>query len=417
MRLLEQFKHAVRYGSGKAYWILKKHPDLPVDDFLVESALKNYDLDPQSSGNRAIYMDELLELRPDYRKLLERIARKFDKDETLSEWDADQGYELLCGNSSPSKDMIRIVHERFLRKFFKESDFGFCAITDHEGASGVLFVARAMGRKLQDDPAYWLSDWIPAHWDGAGYDFNWRTLLERHRKEPEIAAFLDAIRKETEDKSKRTPVPVRNMAWLENLLKNGMYQPFTRLVLTESDGAVLRKRLLEETDQERQKILCRALTFNGMLTVDLFEPLIKLLDSPDEPLRDLALSALAKLSDHRIPGIARDELRRNPDAWEYMELLVPWWERKDEDFVRPIFRKFHSADIRHSVIMMIMDAPDTSPDLLLFLYRHCLCGFCRTQLIEAMVQKKSIPRSFVQELLHESQLDIRKVAKQLEDKS
>lgn len=83
MRLLEQFKYAVRYGSGKAYQILASHPELPVDDFLVESALHNYDLDPQCSGHRALYMDELLELRPNYRKLLNQIAQRFKNDESF----------------------------------------------------------------------------------------------------------------------------------------------------------------------------------------------------------------------------------------------------------------------------------------------------------------------------------------------
>lgn len=103
MRLLEQFKYAVRYGSGKAYLILVSHPELPVDDFLVESALHNYDLDPQCSDHRALYMDELLELRPNYRKLLNQIAQRFKNDEKLSQWDAAQVYELLCGNSTPTK--------------------------------------------------------------------------------------------------------------------------------------------------------------------------------------------------------------------------------------------------------------------------------------------------------------------------
>lgn len=410
MRLLEQFKYAVRYGSGKAYQILASHPELPVDDFLVESALHNYDLDPQSSGHRALYMDELLELRPNYRKLLNHIARRFENDETLSDWDAVQVYELLCGNSTPTKNMLRIVHERFTRKFAAESTFGVESISDNERKNGVLFVARTIGQKLLNDPDYWLDDWIPAHWSEAEYDFEWRKYLEQHLAEPNIAAFLHACDEIAQNqKSSRKSVSIPSRTWLDQMLQDGIYQRIIRLQLSPEDIAQIRLQFQTEDNPERLKILCRALTVTRGIDSEMVDKLCNLCLSQEATLRELALDALSLLSDCRVRKLAENSLQKNPAAWEFLALLVSSWQNSDERFVRPLFRKFHCPHVRHGIIMTLLEVKTLSQEMLIFLYRHCLCGHCRVDLIKMLSEQYGISPELASELAHESQLEIRKL--------
>lgn len=410
MRLLEQFKYAVRYGSGKAYLILVSHPELPVDDFLVESALHNYDLDPQCSGHRAIYMDELLELRPNYRKLLNQIAQRFKNDEKLSQWDAAQVYELLCGNSTPTKKMLRLIHGRFTRKFADESEFGFDSISDNEGKDGVLFIARTIGHKLLNDPDYWLNDWIPTYWSEAGYNFEWRKYLEQHLAEPEISAFLHACNKIAQtQKRPRESFSVPNRTLLDQMLQNGIYQRIIRLQLSREDIAQIRLQFQAEDNPERLKILCRALTVTRGIDSEMMDKLCNLCMSQDATLRELTLDALRLLPNCRVRELAETTLQKNPAAWEYLALLVSSWQNTDERFIRPLFRKFHCPHIRHGIIMTLLDVKNLSQEMLFFLYRHCLCGHCRIDLIKMLSKQYGISLELAAELAHESQLEIREL--------
>ena len=397
MKLLEQFKQAVRYGRGEAFQILQKHPELPVDDFLIESALHNVDYNPQCSGNRSLYIDELLELRPNYHNLLSQIAERFADDETLYAWDAEQVYELLLGNTYQTEKIRSICYKRFAEKFETEADTAFAAICDNDGQAGVLFVARTYGKKLLDDPEYCMDNcWISSHLEGAEYDYNWREFLQQYSYEPEIKIFLQRC--------------VANFDEID-------FDHISQHKRSEAEQQQLEQDFVSETDIEKLKIICTVLIRNKRVKKQMFAKLASLTDCSDKELAFLAIEALKHIPCKGLRELAVVKVKNSSLDWKWVSALAADYTITDAQYIYSLFKKYKSQDIRHNIISELLQVKNIDPELLFFLYRRCSCGFCRTGLIEKLCEQDAISEQFAAELCHESQLDIRAIAEEILQKS
>jgi|GEM_PF-5135218 len=413
MRLPDRFRQALRYGSGRAFLILREHPELAVDDLLLSGALHNFDYDPQCGGDRAHYIDELLALRPNYRKLLDTIADRFAADRNISDWDASQLYALLLGNRRPTRKMRRVCHRRFAETFPRE-EFCMHHFFTYEGREGVRFVARTVGERLLNDPEYVFDLSLPSALDGQKFDWDWQKFLRRHAAEPEIAAFLRACAR-----ARKTPVPERpphDLKFISEMLDRGEYCRYYTFELTEAEGETLRQSFRSERDPEKLKILCHGLTRAGRLAPEMVAKLLAILNDTDadEELRRLALEALENLPDRRIRDFAAKKLEQHPKEWMYIGLLTADWQNSDAKFVHALFRRCRSQDIRHTVISALRRRMGgMEPEFIRFLYRHCTCGSCRSDMVNELYERHAIPRELAAELLHESQENIREIARKL----
>ncbi len=423
--LLKEFTRSLRSGTGKAYRILEKHPELPVDDLLIDAALHNYDYDPQCSGSHAFQVAELLKLRPDYKELILQIAERFAAEfnfETWEEvdsryWDIDQLYDLL-GHNRISPRITKMIHERFVRRHRLESVIGQKSIMTTEGIKGLRFIAETLGSSLRNDPDFQFDDWLVFQCrDIYGPDWG-RLLMLRGKagKNADIQTFLialeDCIQKEI--KRAKRPYQPTDMKRIMTFLQEKKKRYLGHVVLAGPERAKLRRMLMEETDHIRLDIICQALARSKSVTYAIIPRLLELSYSSDKPLAYKAIMALGSVKSKGIREIAIKEITENPGGWKFFELLEKNWQPGDEKLFLKWFNRLRSPFTRHSMIMSILAIEDIPlpASLLKYLLNRVSCGNCRGSLARRLAAQNALSDEICQEFLHDAMEKIREIGKQ-----
>ncbi len=410
MNLLRQFKQALHYGNGRAYLILKQHPELPVDELLIEAALHNYDYDPQCSGTRARYMDELLSLRPNCRELMRIIAERFEADDDINDWDASQCYELLCTSPNAPAEAPAIVRRRFQRKHAEESDFGFGDIAQSQGMPGIVFLAEVVGQQLLDDPEdslnssniFSLDESFPPE------KLNWRAELEKLAPDnPAIAIFMSSVRKEDTRVYDRKLKPF-GLKEIEELMRMGKTTARRFFQLSPSDKEKLREYFFAEQRNNQLWILCWVLNHSKGVTPAMIPRLYEISLGNNERLSWQAIQALGTLHHKDVRKIALNEISRKlPGSYRFFDLLEANWKNGDERLLIAIFNRLRSPFSRHSIILTFSDLEKIPASFREFLIRHSTCGSCRSRAVRTLLKHGKPSAELMEELRYDSNPEIR----------
>ncbi len=422
--LLKEFTHSLRCGTGRAYRILEKHPELPVDDLLIDAALHNYDYDPQCSGSRAFQIAELLKLRPNYRELILQIAERFTvefncetwEEGNLRHWDIVQLYELLAHNRV-SPRVTEIIHDSFVHKHHLVPGVGHGAIMETEGVEGLLLIARTVGSSLRNNPDFEFDDRLP--WkirDIYEPDCDWHKILaDESGKDIDIRTFLTAFedceRKEKEREQDKTPRPPIDLKKIKEFLQERKRRYLGKIKLKKAEQTELRKMFMQETDTIRLDLLCLTLAKSECVTHPLIPKLLELSYNSHKRLAYRAIMALASLKSNQIRQIAIREMTENPDGWEFFELLEKNWQPGDEKLFLDWFNRLRSPHTRHSMIMSIRDVENAPAPLLKYLLNRTNCGCCREALAKKLAEQGALDNELCQEFLHDAMEDIREIGK------
>ncbi len=416
--LLKEFTSSLRHGTGKAFEILTKHPELPVDDLLIDAALHNYDLDPQSSGSHAFQVGELLKLRPDYPALMLRIAERFAAEFEFQShdefnwryWDVVQLYDLLAHHQATPR-ITEIIRNRFVRRHRLETNVGHDSFIEADGSGGLLRVAKTLGASLTADPNFPIEDWL---WSGFPEppDLDCRKILETESANAaDIQAFFTAFRdfQQKEENHPHKPSPPPDLKMVISYLEQKKRCSFYRIQLTKADQAKLRQRLKQETNGENLATICHVLARTGGVTPAMIPVLSELCHHRYEWAADKAIMALSSLTDKRVREIALKEIPAGPDGWKFVELLEKNWQPGDEKLFLKVFNALRSPHTRHAVIWSAWSAPEAPVSLLKYLYWRSSCGNCREKIARQLAKKNGVDEELRRCFLHDSQEEIREI--------
>lgn len=423
--LLKEFKRSLRNGTGKAYCILEKHPELPVDELLVEAAFHNTEYDRQCCESHVFQVTELLKLRPNYQELILRIAERFALESCLDcwekanqqYWDIEQLYDLLSRNRV-SPRITEVIHDCFVHSHHMWPGEGHEAIMKTEGIAGLLLIARTVGSSLRNRSDFEFDDWLT--WTIRELyepDHDWHKILANEAAvDPDIRAFLTAFedteREEEEKKRNEPPYSPVDFKKVQEFLaqKNDFF--FSRIKLKKSEQAELRRMFMRERNPIRLKIICQALLKSNGVTSTMIPRLAELSHSRDSSLARRAILTLSSLKNERIRKIAIREMAENPDGWKFFELLERNWQPGDETPALKWFNRLRDSYARHSMIMSFRAVEDAPVPLLRHLLDRTNCGLCRESLAEKLAERGALDDGLCREFLHDSMENIRKIGEQ-----
>lgn len=149
--------------------------------------------------------------------------------------------------------------------------------------------------------------------------------------------------------------------------------------------------------------------------------LLELSKSENENLRDVVFDVMKNNPSPVFREYAFSLIERKEDVPNAISLLTRTFHPKDETFLCSMVKSLpikHDDDIWHDVFMKIEDGikhmrgkPKT--DILEYLYRNTLCGFCRESIVRLMHKKKVLTIAILQECRFDSNSDIRVFAERI----
>jgi hypothetical protein len=155
------FRRALRTGHGRALRQVRDHGSRGLEDAILDAALRCPVFDPQCEGCRADWVAEIIATAGLADTALAAVARVCTEPEPSVEsfWDGDHQCDLLREFAARELPGARELLYSMLARESRSADvIAAEQIVELDGAEGLLFVARAMGRWLTEDAEFWAND-------------------------------------------------------------------------------------------------------------------------------------------------------------------------------------------------------------------------------------------------------------------
>lgn len=427
---VDQFRDAVRKGLGRAVIHLRSVPDTtPYRDIVREACLRDQRFEVSVESSRNVYLADLTSMcrtpMPLADELMALLAAPPDEtDEWLL---ADVVLELARRGDARAR-MAWWAHVRSL------APSELCAYGRdliELGRTGVVFLAERVGADLPEDELWrynhWLSEVDERFGEGSGQGW----LVEAAAGSQRVSEFLnaaEAARSDLADASEPEPpdddptltpwetvwadiavwaaspeggsMP-RNFRWAKHAPDESIAAA-AQMFLEESDERLL--RALAAILRVRQWPLDIALLIAKMETVgpELTDRVMWAARSTSDPA--LRTECLKRLADGRLSGRLLHLFRANyqPGDAKAIESALATAHLDDE--------AIHSMG--HDLLELFTgdDAHRDGEALLVWLYEHTPCGFCRGGVVGHIATTGGSASWILEEAIHDSEPDTRAAA-------
>lgn len=431
------FARMLKLGLGRAVLYASEHDMTPYRDLILDGCLHNRAFNTQMEGSRARYMFDLIKRTPDFSYYRERILASLsalsDDDE---DYDIQQQYDLARILAEGGDTQARqAIYDKFNANRSLGNFAGADAIVELDGLEGFVYATSRIGAAIQTDNSK--SMYIKVE-EGSVYTLIWileewlseddieQTLLKLQQENPNIAAFLEAVRKQREfDKKWRDSIsvdpaqvsyaaikkaieerespPVSLAAWGEQVDEETLREA-AQDFLNENDPKKLHSyiRIFAERafPLDHTKLLMLTRHENERLAI---KALLALEYVTHESVRNLALEMIQ--SNHMI-GRAVGLLGRNfrDGDWPLIEAISERPDLDDEDVYSLGFsvRDVHALNPSRAVISILHNLYENSPHT-----------NCREDFIKLLYQLDALPDWMREECRYDANSDIREAIEAL----
>ena len=422
-----EFVDALKKGKGRALQHLRVHGDAGLEDALLNASIHCLAYDPQSEGDRGGWMMEMLSFCRDPETYYRAVLAHFPE--------SDDGHDIaqmaamlviLAQRGYPgARDLL---YAKLDRQYLGGSDtagqhivhFDGQDIVDLDGIDGFLHVAEVIGRRMQSDADFRADDYLlTAAGEKHGAD-NVAAALQRAAKtNSNVSAYVDAIMAQSGSlipKAKANAAPTRERISLAAFLdapldakskRRSMRWQFARQATADELTSLL-QLIAEETDSTRLHHYLGV--FNKVDMPELSPPILELARSDDGETRDLAISALARLTDDRVRSLAVELLDQG--VLKAIELFAKNYVDGDFDRIAAKLgapdddRQIH--DIGLDLLGVCRDHPvPASAECLIWIYEHTPCAFCRNSAVDDLLAIDRLPAALALECQQDCYSDTR----------
>lgn len=396
------FGAALRAGHGRAMQQVVQHGARGLEDKLIDACIACLSFDPQCEAERAPWLFSIA----DRAKLNEKVVQALEAtagNELENYRDLDQRSAILKELAAAGSDDARRLLYATLARLTETGDvIGDRHIVALDGEAGLLHVARQLGRWLQADPDFWVSEGLIAQCDDVTGTEGAMPALERAAVvDPDIAAYVAAIRKPHASGSSPTVRPdtmaysgARIVAYVKTDPKEACHWFRQWGAHADNDACeTVFAALLASDEPEHVKRLLRCFAKNGVPRFDA--RLLQWLAHPDEQVRWNAVKALAPVMHGEVRSAAK-QLIADGDLARGIALLVNNFEAGDFAMCAGHLALPDDADEAHTLVGELVDLCAAHPggdalDCLLYVYEHSPCSTCRREAVKVLIGMDSAP--------------------------
>ena len=419
VNIKESFQRAIKNGTGEAILILNKFPDENLDNIINEACMRNLAYDPQCEGTRSEYLIEIISHAKNKTQIIKNISSGLcaSKDDN---WDTHQLIELskhlaLAGNEKAKQSL----YDRYKKNLNPEFDFVETeALVEVDGFDGLCFSMKVIGEYLESTPDFWVDDILLSC-----FKENFPTFkLEKHIREvassnkyiktylasEDVKNWFDNSDKTIKSNGK-TDYSYKHVA---ELIRTGKRLPITvGKRMSPEDIAKLANDFEQNNNTEIEESYLRAFAYakySGNI-----KHVASFLYSNNERKSHYAVSILSKIQDDSIRLIIDNtSIKFLKDK---IRLLVSNYRKRDIKLLLDICEKTQDEDEIHSFVSDVITVFENNkiekPSVLLDkIYRINNCSLCRESMVEILISSNDLSEGILEELLFDSDLDIRKLA-------
>ena len=421
----DEFARSLRSGRGNAVLHLQTHDAAPYRDVILNACLHCVAFDPQSNGDRADYLFEVVTLTGDVPFYRERILAALPL-ACNENYDRAQVFDLAARFAAHGDEAARsLLYATYIDSLIDaEGTIGDRAIIELDGVQGFLFVADALGKLLTADatddidemPMYWLKDRVP--------DADLTAIrTQAEHDQPYAAAYIARIQAQTAERERRDQE--RNTAEtmpssfdeLESLFTTEIGKRYSSKLVrwgkraSDEDRRKAAEALIIETDPARQIAYARLFSYVPF-PLDPAK-LITMAESGGDDIMRAAVNAIGTMQHPELRALALRLLAIPQWGYHAGKLLVTNHEDGDETLIMSaLIARLSDEDTFHDLGLSALNifeahpGPQNLPAITL-LYEHEPCSFCRGSCIRQLIALDAFADWMIAECLHDGEPDTR----------
>lgn len=441
MNTIEQFRHFMLAGHGRAFSILKGNEKL-LKETVLFGCLNDISFDMQCEGSRGFFMYDLALQYEDHAYFLRRATAQLLREENNTDWHAiSHLFDFIeafaeDGNIAAQKTIsekyeqlyAQLMSVRMSRKamqILECYEYAAICMLQHDDTEQTVKVCRDIGayflrrKKTDAQELLWLFHSFRHHLeDTSGSEHLMEQLEEAAKSSKELQRFLRIMQTE-EEKPERPPQPKPRADEFIQLAEEESPEKrkFLRLRLSEeSEKHKLAEAVLSEPDPVKKAHMLYSFQIRRNAFPLSPEPLVEYARSTHEALRNAATEALCYVQAECVHAFAL-ELLKESFSEAALEMLLNNFRKEDEAL---LLRRLSMIGIDpenksgwHDLVLTILNAEprEALPDnLFWFVYEKSLCSCCRESAFRELQKRKLLTEAILSEARRDCNEDIRAAA-------
>lgn len=311
-----------------------------------------------------------------------------------------------------------------------------------DGETGFLFVLDRVGALLKQDPDFWQDEWLIREAnDRFGEAIARRLIADASNANPNVRAYLDEARRHRERISESQPISTAYLHLRYAELLDAKSQPerrlpkgpyvFSKWGTQASDDDIMRAANdLLKCDDDDPDLLWRIQIFgqrafplapDRLISLALSADWSNVEDVPTAPLpvriSHYSLIALERINHPLVRGLGF-QLLNDPHLQSYaLGMFVNNFEIGDSIVFNEFITRDRPDHELHAAFMAVQDIYEHSPSrelagTLTLLYDRNPCSYCRTSIVEALIELDAFSDWMARECLFDAVPETREVARE-----
>lgn len=408
-RIKRKFYHALKRGTGEAYFLVRDHPEIDFSAYLIKGAVENTAYDGQSENSRAPYLMEIVALSQQQPKIRKAILIALSEEEEYT-WSLTQLFDLAkLYAQQGDKEAKQTILDRFAAT--PTEGVGYYEILELDGFEGLIFVLKEIGAYLKKNLEANEDDSCIQTFQDLYPDVDVYAQLEQTaKKEPLVRYYLDHITYRPKRAFKASGYSFDNL--MEEISEG------------ERDFIFLRPKLAKEINQQQietvadmflreKELLQRSRILSIFRKIAFpydYQPILKIAKGkaiPNSRIKEHAQVALSHLKGEDIRSFALERLLRSREPACFTDMLKHNYQEQDAALLESVVRKFKDEHIienlAHSLINLYRINPTKAcSGPLIALYEKMNCGIHREGLVQVLIDNDSLPDFIRREIQFDS---------------
>ena len=420
MNIIQQFRSAIKRGTGETHILLKENPKVDFSKEIIKACRFNYAYDRQCEGVRDVYLSELIEISGKKDTILAKIYDALmdgDNDADLSSLSSIATIFAKRGDEKAKE----AVYKEFRRETINNGEwYNATYIIEIDGLQGLIYVAEIVGEALLKNPDASEDSWFVDNFQEENLTIDVYTELKSAAEtNVNIKKYLQEIEAYKPEAQKRER-PVYNYEYFKQKIDDkpqyfGFSTCLAQEQLTDDDTKRLADDFLKETRRAKQQ---KYLSFFSQIEFPYgYQSILRLAKgkhSTKNRFIQFAVDALQFFTGNDIRQFALDVLAETKTPDDYVSLLVSNYQEGDWQLLKSIAEKAKNQDVIHSLATNYLDIYRANPvseckEPLEVIYNKMTCGIHRRDLVKVLIDNNVLSDKIRNEIQFDSDENTRKL--------
>ncbi len=410
------FFNSIKRGTGEAYLLICKYPQIDFSTEIIKACLNNFVLDGQSESSRGFYLFEIIQKSNQKEKIKSAIIKGLEIEEEET-WNLTQLFDLAKHFAiKGDKDTKAIIYHKYLNHPLRDSDWlGEDQILEINGIDGLKFIADKKGKYLKENPDEWQDDWLIKNFQEENPKIDvWGELKKESKYNLNIHNFLKEINRNQENSNNHVRPAYNFINIIAEVLNTHPFVWVNRK-FTNTELKLIANRLkIERNSKNIEKLLSVFRRNKYPHNCSLILQLAQKKSNSKNRISEFAIESMQHLRSDRIRNFILAKLKSTSRPEFYLIALRSNFKEEDNVLLKRIAEKTQNIhridDIADSYVKIYKSNPTKEcKEPLEVIYNKITCGIHRNAIIKILKENGVLSEKINNEIKHDSFAETREL--------